>query len=169
MKKHNLFLLALVLFFGFLVFATNNCKKETSVQLLSCNGGVYSYMLDTTTRMFVPNAFTPNGDGINDVFDCIGMYLSNFSLTIKDQSGVTLFSDTNISNHWDGTNLSGKVQKGYYNAVISFRNYSGTTITKSMIITLYTDPASLSGGNCMFRDQINPKMGFIYPTQEILH
>jgi gliding motility-associated-like protein len=169
MKKQNTILGLMFLLLGFVGFVSNNCKEDTSLVPFSCNGSPYSYLFDTTTRMFAPNAFTPNGDGRNDVFGCVGMYFSNFLLTIKDQSGITIFSDTNISNQWDGKNLTGKIVKGYYTANISFKNIVGTTIVKTMNITLYTDRTSLSGGNCFYRDQINPKMGFIYQTQEILH
>jgi gliding motility-associated-like protein len=169
MKKQNRIMIFMFLLFGVVVFVSNNCKEDTALVPLTCNGSGYSYLLDTTTRMFVPNVFTPSGDGINDVFRCVGQYFTKFELIIKDQSGRILFSDSNISNSWDGKNQSGKIVAGIYNAYISFRNVQGTSITKTMDITLYTEPALLSGGTCMFADQINPKLGFIYQTKEKLH
>ena len=59
--------------------------------------------------------------------------------------------------------------EGYYKAYISFKNYAGVTITNTMDITLYTNPPNtLLGGSCRFGDQINPKLGFVYTTKEIV-
>lgn len=55
-------------------------------------------------QIFVPNVFTPNDDGINDVFIAkgIGMKPEGFSMDIFDRAGKIVFSTKNIDEPWDG-------------------------------------------------------------------
>jgi len=54
--------------------------------------------------LYIPNAFTPNGDGLNDRFQILGFekYI-NVSLRIFSRSGVQVFETTNPEEGWDGT------------------------------------------------------------------
>lgn len=53
---------------------------------------------------YIPNAFTPNGDGINDVFRVSGLYRQvKFSMVIYDRWGRMVFQSSDISNGWDGS------------------------------------------------------------------
>ena len=67
---------------------------------------------DTTIRtitvgegnsFYVPNAFTPNGDGINDTFFAKGYNISKFEMAIFDRWGEKLFSSNEFTGAWDGT------------------------------------------------------------------
>lgn len=53
--------------------------------------------------IFVPNSFTPNADGLNDVFYVIGFGISNIKLEIYDRWGTKLFETKDIEQGWDGT------------------------------------------------------------------
>lgn len=72
---------------------------------------------DTTQRLvvvnpsyviYLPNAFTPNGDGLNDVFQAKGYYISKFDMQIYDRWGEQIFTTNDIAKGWDGT-IKGKV------------------------------------------------------------
>ena len=52
---------------------------------------------------YIPNAFTPNGDGINDVFMPKGTYVKDYEMYIFDRWGMKLFHSTDINNGWNGT------------------------------------------------------------------
>ncbi|WP_151087804.1 T9SS type B sorting domain-containing protein [Hymenobacter baengnokdamensis] len=54
-------------------------------------------------RVVVPNAFTPNGDGLNDVLELKGRYLSSFTFVVVDRDGQEVFRATDRSQTWDGT------------------------------------------------------------------
>lgn len=67
---------------------------------------------DTTQRcieitplftLYVPNAFSPNHDGLNDVFEAQGGGMTSFDMWIFDRWGQQLFHSTNIHKGWDGT------------------------------------------------------------------
>lgn len=54
-------------------------------------------------NIFIPNAFTPNGDGLNDVFQPKGHGLVKFSIRVFDRWGEELFYSKELTNGWDGT------------------------------------------------------------------
>lgn len=71
--------------------------------------------LTEEVKLYIPNAFTPNGDGINDVFEIKGTPISNFNLYIYDRWGKEIWSTHNFETRWDGTDFSGKaVPPGSY-------------------------------------------------------
>lgn len=73
----------------------------------------------------IPNVFTPNGDGINDVFkiNLSGESLTNFNVNIYDRWGILVFASTSINNKWDGRTTSGlKVESGTYFYVLDLNS-----------------------------------------------
>ena len=66
--------------------------------------------------VFIPNSFSPNGDGINDVFNVkgIGLKAEGFSMELFDRWGHLMFSTKDIAKGWDGTVKGQIVQDGVY-------------------------------------------------------
>lgn len=58
--------------------------------------------------IFLPNAFTPNGDGSNDVFEARGQFFQTFSMKIFNRWGELIFVSDNADVGWDGT-FNGKL------------------------------------------------------------
>ena len=52
--------------------------------------------------LYAPNAFSPDGDGINDYFNVVGQGLSNYIIEIYNRWGQMVFKSTNLDNQWDG-------------------------------------------------------------------
>jgi gliding motility-associated-like protein len=52
--------------------------------------------------IYIPNAFTPDGDGLNDAFRLVYAGIENFSLRIYDRFGQEIFSGTDPLTGWDG-------------------------------------------------------------------
>lgn len=61
--------------------------------------------IQSAHNMFIPNAFTPNGDGINDVFTPIGTGLDprKYSFVVYDRWGKLVFESKRLNEGWDGT------------------------------------------------------------------
>ncbi len=82
---------------------------------------------------YLPNAFTPDNDNINDVFkpEFNGISKNNYLMLIYDRWGSKIFETTDSEEGWDGT-LNGKyVQPGMYRYIIKFVDVEGTPHEKS--------------------------------------
>jgi gliding motility-associated-like protein len=87
------------------VLGTNNCgtgasSAEFPIIVKSCS--------EDPGSLNIPNAFSPNGDGINDVFVIRGLS-SQSQLFVFDRSGKKCFQSDNYLNNWDGKDSEGKV------------------------------------------------------------
>ena len=72
---------------------------------IGCIDTVARFMRVTDDFMvFIPNTFTPNNDGLNDLFMVkgSGMKQEGFTMEIKDRWGNTVYSSTDILAGWDG-------------------------------------------------------------------
>ncbi|MCT4561884.1 MAG: gliding motility-associated C-terminal domain-containing protein [Crocinitomicaceae bacterium] len=88
--------------------------------------------------VFVPNLFSPNGDGINDYFEIpeIGSY-PNTKMTIINREGVIVFSSDNYQNDWDGTYQGNKLPEATYYYLVEFANFE--KVYKGAITILRND------------------------------
>ena len=68
---------------------------------------------------YIPNAFTPDGDGINDSFSGKGTFISSYEMTIFDRWGNLIFFSDNINKPWDG-----KANRGNETALLDVYIYS---------------------------------------------
>lgn len=53
-------------------------------------------------QMFVPNSFTPNGDGINDIWLPRGTGIACFYMEIRNADGILVYSTSDINKPWNG-------------------------------------------------------------------
>lgn len=83
--------------------------------------GTYTIMLVTATQygcidtayrnaiiepnflFYIPSAFSPNGDGINDSFTGKGIFIKEFEMFIHDRWGNFVFYSDDLDKSWDGT------------------------------------------------------------------
>ena len=66
------------------------------------------------TSIFIPSAFTPNDDGINDTFGVKGEGIQNYKMLIYNRWGEVIFSSTNPGEHWNGKFNNEPVENGVY-------------------------------------------------------
>lgn len=67
-------------------------------------GPSYSNVATVTRplRVVLPTAFTPNGDGLNDVLEIKGRFITTYRFVIRDRNGQEVFSSTSPAQRWDG-------------------------------------------------------------------
>ncbi|TXC76980.1 PKD domain-containing protein [Luteibaculum oceani] len=82
------------------------------------------YLQDVLSDVLIPNSFTPDGDGVNDVFVPIfsGIVPIQYTLEIWSRMGVKIFSSNDPEKGWDGKMNGQKVPKGTYVYIIKFLN-----------------------------------------------
>jgi gliding motility-associated-like protein len=93
-------------------------------------------------KILLPNAFTPNGDGLNDVFCIPEGYLDQlddygFEVFIYDRWGELVFMSNNKEFHWDGTVKGRLLHNNTYIYLIKYVNKSGAEgLIKGSVIVL---------------------------------
>ncbi len=100
-----------------------------NVRLYQCNPDSNSIV----DSMLIPNVFTPNGDGYNDIFEYKNQVQWEFETQIFNRWGHLIF-DNNVSRNWDGTYQGKRVSNGVYFYIIKaqavktgeIRIYKGT-------------------------------------------
>lgn len=75
--------------------------------------------------LYIPNAFTPDGNGNNDYFTAKGAEINEFSMMIFDRWGELVYQTTDISKGWDGkaNGGAGLAQTGIYVYKIQVRDF----------------------------------------------
>ncbi|MFT7347610.1 MAG: gliding motility-associated-like protein, partial [Cryomorphaceae bacterium] len=63
---------------------------------------------------FIPNSFSPNGDGINDLWKPVGttVDLTSYSCKIYDRWGKVVFQSSDINTPWNGSNTNSEYFSG---------------------------------------------------------
>ena len=102
-------------------------KDSMMVHILNCD----------PTSIFVPNTFTPNGDGSNDKLYVRSRTLSQLEyFRLFNRWGAVVYESKNISDGWDG-NINGKIaEQGVYVYQISGKCESGYDVSTSGTVTL---------------------------------
>jgi gliding motility-associated-like protein len=75
--------------------------------------------------LYIPNAFTPDGNGSNDFFAPKGSEINEFKMMIFDRWGEMIFSTEDINKGWDGTANHGEkiAEQGVYVYKIEVRDF----------------------------------------------
>jgi gliding motility-associated-like protein len=107
-------------------------SPEISSYTISLKATTEHDCVDSTSKTidvvpFVPNVFSPNGDGINDVF------MAGYSLQIFDRNGLELYNGTN---GWEGKYNGEKLNPDTYFYVVQYTNKNGDVKTLKGYITL---------------------------------
>lgn len=79
-------------------------------------------------EIFIPNAFTPDGNGTNDFFEIRGLHEYNglpITLVVTDRWGKVVYSSTNYKNTWDGTYNGQPLEAAVYTYRIIYNKVAG--------------------------------------------
>lgn len=100
----------------------NNCNVTETIMVDKCQSTLY-----------VPNAFTPNGDGINDEFKPAAVQLQAYQMNIYNRWGQLVFTTTEIEKGWNGENSETGVYAYVINYTDNFDRQQSQTGTVSLI------------------------------------
>jgi gliding motility-associated-like protein len=132
-------------------FGNGNASSIANPSQIYPNTGNYSVVLvasnnnqcwDTTKitvivednfSLIIPNVFTPNGDGVNDLFIVTATGIKAFDCAIYDRWGLKMKEITDVTTGWEGKSLSGSsASDGIYYYIIKAtsnkaeeKNYQG--------------------------------------------
>lgn len=100
---------------------------------------VFIFTIDVTCEepyIFVPNAFTPDNDGLNDILYARSSVGYEVDLKIYDRWGEKVFETTDLNNGWDGTFKGMKCDPGVFTYYLNLVCYNKETFKKKGNITL---------------------------------
>ncbi len=95
-----------------------------------CSDTAYSeVIIEGASTVYIPNAFTPNGDGKNDTFSVYGIGLNDADLVIFNRWGNAVFRTSNLNEAWDGKDhfSGGDCPVDVYIYNVKVKNFKGET------------------------------------------
>lgn len=123
-----------------------NPTETTTYEVLARNAaGCEALALVTVTVVqlaceepfiFIPNAFTPNGDGVNDVFFIRGNNFDELYLAIFNRWGQRIFESNSADIGWDGTFDGAPLPPDVYGYYAEVRCFDGRIFVKKGNLTL---------------------------------
>ncbi|THU39273.1 gliding motility-associated C-terminal domain-containing protein [Niastella caeni] len=89
-----------------------------------------------TDQVFIPNSFTPNGDGKNDFFRAYGNVIAGINMKIFNQWGELIYDGSDVSSGWDGKQKGSVQPMGVYFYVIKIKFTNGTESIRKGAVNL---------------------------------
>lgn len=83
--------------------------------------------VDEVSTLYIPNAFTPDGNSLNDVFAPKGIDLLDYKMQIFDRWGEKIFESAELNTGWDGKYRGTLCKEDVYIYKIEFREKNGDT------------------------------------------
>ncbi len=84
---------------------------DVSLTVVTENGCEDTFSYEITVHpdfaVFIPNAFSPNGDGLNDTFRVKGVGVKKYLLQIYSRWGKLIYESNNLEEEWDAANVPG--------------------------------------------------------------
>jgi gliding motility-associated-like protein len=102
----------------------NGCSVSDSTELV------------VIRTLAIPNAFSPNGDGLNDIFIVRTPYVEDFVMRIFNRWGEQVFATNDINIGWDGTHKGKPAEMGTFLYTLQMTTDAGEAIQKQGTITL---------------------------------
>ena len=92
---------------------------------VGCTNQAYT-LVRGPVLLYVPTAFTPNNDGINDAFQVIGSQIMSYEIWIMNRWGETVFHSTSLDDVWVGDAQGGThfAENGIYNWIIRLKGFN---------------------------------------------
>ena len=123
--------------------STNSTPEETityTVTVVDSNGCIASdqvtVIVDYEFVIWVPNIFSPNGDGNNDVLYVRGKGVQDVLFKVYNRWGEKVFESTSLDDGWDGTFRGKDVNNAVFVYYLEATFIDGSEVTKKGDVTL---------------------------------
>ncbi len=119
--------------------------KSLSILLLLCLFSMNSFgaYFDGTPQKFppkvyIPNAFSPNGDGVNDIFkiETDDVILYEFNMKVFNRWGTLMFESDNYSKGWNGLFKNEVLQPDVFVYSVQYKDGDGLVYRKTGTVNL---------------------------------
>lgn len=116
---------------------TSGCYQVQAVNEFDCKV-MDEVCVEVTANynMYIPNIFTPNEDGKNDLFTVYGTGFKQIEVSVFDRWGAKLYTFTDINKGWDGTYKGVLAKEDTYVYKVYFTTLDGKKHTKTGHVTL---------------------------------
>lgn len=148
-------------------------KKNSDNNSCNCQAMPFAYV-DATNRFYLATVFSPNNDGLNDLFRFITaqpVTITNFLITIY-RGNQAIYQSTDPSFAWDGMDQFNQLIPGKYRVDISFNSSANTSYSGCMCVVIPAIGGSgcimANGSQAYFEDQILANGTFSPVTSERL-
>lgn len=109
--------------------------RATSVSGQTSLSNAISY--GRTVKLFVPDTFSPNNDGLNDTFEIKGQLINKLEITVYDRWGNVLYNTKDGTRGWDGTDVNGReLSPGFYTYKIEYTDTKERVYSKLGTVNL---------------------------------
>ncbi len=97
----------------------------------------YNFVIDDFSSIVLPNIFTPNEDGANDVYKPLLKGIKEIDVVIYNRYGTLIHSWNRVGGKWDGYTTSGvKCSAGTYFIILTAKGFDGKNYNMKNTITL---------------------------------
>ncbi len=106
---------------------------------VSTNGTIsYSnfFTFRREAKILVPDAFSPNGDGLNDTFLAKGIYFDQYKMVVYDRWGEVVYTTTDRNQGWDGKTKAQLAEQGQYLYRIEVTDLTGFQTVRTGAVLL---------------------------------
>jgi gliding motility-associated-like protein len=117
--------------------------KTEQYRVIGCNSKrccandtVNVIVIEDCGEMYVPTAFSPNGDGTNDVLYVRGVCLESLNFMVFNRWGEKVFETTDIKKGWDGTYKGEEMNTGVFVYRLEGKTYDGKGYSSKGNVTL---------------------------------
>jgi gliding motility-associated-like protein len=154
--------------------ALTGCRKEEVKSIEPALGEAFLFCEDSCF-VSVPNVFTPDGDGMNEVFMFVGRHFTLSEFTVYDMEGTIVFTTDSPNKAWDGRysipNAPAPLAGRYMYHLVGVTT-TGTVLNGYRPIQLVTDHYSPCFNDCVapvYGDQFDPRgCGVVYTSNDLI-
>ncbi len=105
--------------YNVLIYNDLNCQAADTISILEGCGD----------QIWLPTSFTPNSDGLNDIYLAYGIAVENFKMQVFNRWGQVVFTSNSIYDGWDGKFDGSFSSIGVYTSKVEATLYDGTVLT----------------------------------------